>query len=52
MGVLATYMSVHHVHAWCSRRPEEGVKPSQTGVTVVSQHVGTENQSWVLWKSS
>lgn len=25
MSVLSTYMSVHHVHAWCPRRPEEGI---------------------------
>lgn len=25
-------MSVHHIHAWCLRKPEEGVRFSQAGV--------------------
>lgn len=25
MGVLCACMSVHHVHAWCLKRPEEGI---------------------------
>jgi hypothetical protein len=25
-------MSVHHLHAWCLQRPEEGVVSSGTGV--------------------
>jgi hypothetical protein len=24
---LLIWMSVHHVHAWCQRRPEGGIKP-------------------------
>lgn len=30
MGVLSAYVSVHHMHAWCSQGSEEGVE-SATG---------------------
>lgn len=37
-------MSVYYLHAWCPRRPDEGVRDPGTIVTkVVSHHVGTEN---------
>ena len=32
LSVLAR-ICVHHVLAWCPWRPEEGVRPSGTGVT-------------------
>ena len=32
MCVLPVCMSVYHVHAGCSRRPEEGIKSSGTEV--------------------
>lgn len=30
---LNAHMYVHHVHAWCSQRWEEGIRPPGTGVT-------------------
>lgn len=33
LSVLPSYMSVHHVYTWCSRRPEEGIGSLGTGVT-------------------
>lgn len=30
---LNARMNVHHVHAWCSQRWEEGIRPPGTGVT-------------------
>ena len=33
MGVLPAWMSVHHMHAWCPSRPEEGIRCPGTEVT-------------------
>lgn len=33
MDILPTCMCVHHVHAWCLGRPEEGVISPRTKVT-------------------
>lgn len=32
MGVLLACLSVRLLHAWCPQRPEEGIKPPDTGV--------------------
>lgn len=33
MCLWVCVMYVHHVYAWCTRRPEEGIKSLETGVT-------------------
>jgi hypothetical protein len=33
LSVLPACASVHHFHAWCLQRPEEGVESSGIGVT-------------------
>lgn len=43
----------HHLHAWCPQRPEEGVRASWLELQMVmSCHVGAENWTWLLHKSS
>jgi hypothetical protein len=32
MGVLAVYTFVHHFHAYCPWKSEEGVESSRTGI--------------------
>lgn len=32
MGVLPSYVSVHHVHAWCPYKPEERVRSPKTRI--------------------
>lgn len=44
-------MSVHHVHAFFPRRPEDGGGPPGTRATV-SSHVASKNQTQVLWQNS
>jgi hypothetical protein len=34
MSVLSACVSVHHMHAWCPQRPEEGIGSPGTGVTM------------------
>jgi hypothetical protein len=36
-------ISVHHVHAWCLKRPEEGVGSPRTGDMFVGHYVGAGN---------
>jgi hypothetical protein len=44
--VLTTCISVHHMHAWCLRRPDEGIQSSRTGVTMIEHRVlGSEPSS-------
>jgi hypothetical protein len=31
MNVLPPCMYVHHMHAWCPQRPEEGIECPETG---------------------
>jgi hypothetical protein len=33
MSVLPACMSAHHLHVWCQRKPEEGVRLLGIGVT-------------------
>jgi hypothetical protein len=47
MDVLSACVSVHHMCAWCQRRPEEGIQ-----VTVVGYCVGAGNLTQVRWESS
>ena len=49
--ILLASMFAHHVCAWYPRRPEESDRYPKIGVTV-NCHVGAENQTFVLWKSS
>jgi purine-cytosine permease-like protein len=52
IGILSACMFMYHEYAWYSRRSEEGVRSLGTALqTVVSYHVGTGNQTQVLWKS-
>jgi hypothetical protein len=32
MSVLATYMSMYHMHTWCLQRSEEGTRSPAVGV--------------------
>lgn len=49
VGASPAYMFVHHVCAWCLRKPEEGLHPlDQELQMVVSHHAGAENQAQVL----
>ena len=41
--VLPAWMLVYHMCAWCLRRPEEGVKSLELGVTVMSCYLGAES---------
>lgn len=44
MGVLPTCLSLHHDRAWCSQRPEEGIRAPETKITdVVSHYVSAGN---------
>lgn len=52
MDVLHVPMFVHHVHAWCPRRTEEGVR-SRVRVTDSCEPLySSRKQAQVLWKSS
>lgn len=51
--MLPECMTVYHDCTWSRRRLEEGIKSPRTGVTDgVSDHVGGEDRTWVLWKGS
>jgi hypothetical protein len=55
MAVWPADMPVHHVHAWCLQRPEEGVLFSGTGVApsgFVCYCVGAENQTRGLGRAA
>lgn len=43
MSVLSTCLSMHHMHAWCPQRLEEGAGFPGAGVTVVNHRVGAGN---------
>lgn len=47
--VLPACSSVHHLHAWCTQRPEESVRPTGTGMALGCEPPCVWNQ--VLWKS-
>lgn len=52
MGIFPTWMSVYHVHAWCSQKlvmlsPQE-LEPWM----VMSPHVSVEKLTQVLWRCS
>lgn len=47
---VSLYVPLHVCRS--PRRPEEDIRNLGTGVTVVRCHVGTENPTRVLWKSS
>lgn len=53
MNSLSAYMSVHHVCAWCLKRPEGGFRYPRTIVTdSCEHHVGGRNWTQVLGRSS
>lgn len=52
MSVLPTFMSLYHMRAWFSQRPEEDDLLGLELEKVVSRHVGAGNQNPVLPKSS
>lgn len=53
LGVLPALRSVHHVYAWCTWRPEEGVRHFRLELEmVVRQDDSAENWTLSLWKSS
>jgi hypothetical protein len=33
LGILPTYISINHVHAWCLQWPEQGVRSPGAGIT-------------------
>ena len=42
-----------HMHAWCQRRPEEGIRSLELkSQLAMSCHVGAGNQGHALWKGS
>lgn len=43
---LPAYMSVHHMSAWCPRKPKEGIRSVAEGC-----EGGTRDWTWVPWKS-
>ena len=52
MGISLACVFVHHIHAWCPQRPEEGMKSLALELQMfVDYHVGVSKQTWVLWKS-
>lgn len=51
MGVVPACVYMHHLHAWCLWRSEEGVQSSESRVIEDCDHVGTGNQTLVLIKA-
>lgn len=50
---LNAHMDVHHVHAWCSQRWEEGIRPPGLELQMAgSPHVSAGNWSCFTFKSS
>lgn len=45
-------LHVHHIHAWCLWKPKEGVGFLETGVTIMSCHVGTGNGTQISGRAA
>jgi hypothetical protein len=52
MGVLPACISVYHMYAWCTGRPEDSIGSPGTRVIALSCHVNTRDQTQVLRKIS
>lgn len=48
MDILLICVFVHHVHAWCLWRSEEGVRFLKLKLEALSHHVGARTQNQVL----
>lgn len=48
MLVLPSCMPEYGLYTWCLGRPEEGIRPPETGVTVLSYRVAVGNGTWML----
>lgn len=44
MNVLPEYMSMQYMHGWYSQKSKEGAGSSETGITVVTCHMGPGNE--------
>lgn len=53
MSVLSACISIHYMHTWCLRRPEEGVRCPVIRITEVVVHrVSASNQTQVTVDST
>lgn len=52
LHVLPACMSTHHMHLWCSQRPEGGIGSLKLELDSFQYYVGTANQIFNPWKSS
>ena len=50
VGVLPALISAHHVVTWYPLRPREGTGFLTLELRIAVNHVGTGNQTWVLYK--
>lgn len=49
MLVLPARMPEYGLYTWClGGGAEEGIRPSETGVTILSYHVAVGNGTWML----
>lgn len=51
-GCFAPCMSVNHMHSWCPKRPEEGIRLPRNRVTVSWELPWGWESNWILWKIS
>lgn len=45
MGVLSVWMSVYHMHAWCSQKPTKGFESPTTGIAGIESPYGCSKSS-------